>query len=220
VLDGVSLEIGRGEFVALVGSNNAGKSTLVDALAGVLPLWSGRKTWDGKDITKLPPNKLASLGIVQVAEGHQLFPRMSVADNLLVGAITQKDAAGRRETMERVFDVLPRLKERVRQDAGTLSGGEQQMLAIGCGLMARPQLLLLDEPSLGLAPKLIESIFDTLAALNAGGLGILVIEQNLKVALSYVQRGYVLERGSVVLSGPASELAEDQRVTDAYFGAL
>ncbi|MGK2955593.1 MAG: ABC transporter ATP-binding protein [Solirubrobacterales bacterium] len=217
-VNSVSLRIGEGEFVALVGSNNAGKSTLVNAISGVVPARSGTKTWNGEVVTKEIPEKLVRRGIVQVAEGHQLYPHMSVRENLLVGGRLQKDRSKRNDLMETVFEVFPRLKERTRQQAGTLSGGEQQMVAIGCALMAEPTLLLLDEPSLGLAPNLVDLIFEKLAVLNSEGLAILLVEQNLELALNYSSRGYVIERGDIVLEGSSNDLRSDNRVIAAYMG--
>jgi len=217
-VNSVSLRIAEGEFVALVGSNNAGKSTLVNAISGVVPARSGTKTWNGEVVTKEIPEKLVRRGIVQVAEGHQLYPHMSVRENLLVGGRLQKDRSKRNDLMETVFEVFPRLKERTRQQAGTLSGGEQQMVAIGCALMAEPTLLLLDEPSLGLAPNLVDLIFEKLAVLNSEGLAILLVEQNLELALNYSSRGYVIERGDIVLEGSSNDLRSDNRVIAAYMG--
>lgn len=217
-VNSVSLRIAEGEFVALVGSNNAGKSTLVNAISGVVPARSGTKTWNGEVVTKEIPEKLVRRGIVQVAEGHQLYPHMSVRENLLVGGRLQKDRSKRNGLMETVFEVFPRLKERTRQQAGTLSGGEQQMVAIGCALMAEPTLLLLDEPSLGLAPNLVDLIFEKLAVLNSEGLAILLVEQNLELALNYSSRGYVIERGDIVLEGSSDDLRSDNRVIAAYMG--
>lgn len=214
----VSLRIADGEFVALVGSNNAGKSTLVNAISGVVPARSGTKTWNGEVVTKETPEKLVRRGIVQVAEGHQLYPHMSVRENLLVGGRLQKDRSKRNDLMDTVFEVFPRLKERTQQQAGTLSGGEQQMVAIGCALMAEPTLLLLDEPSLGLAPNLVDLIFEKLAVLNSEGLAILLVEQNLELALNYSSRGYVIERGDIVLEGSSDDLRSDNRVIAAYMG--
>lgn len=217
-VNSISLRMDEGEFVALVGSNNAGKSTLVNAISGVIPARSGTKTWNGDVVTKDTPEKLVRRGIVQVAEGHQLYPHMSVRENLLIGGRLQKTSTKRNDLMEMVFDIFPRLKERTRQQAGTLSGGEQQMVAIGCALMAQPTLLLLDEPSLGLAPNLVDLIFDKLASLNSEGLAILLVEQNLEVALKYSTRGYVIERGDIVLEGSSDELRSDDRVIAAYMG--
>ncbi|CAN5289815.1 ABC transporter ATP-binding protein [soil metagenome] len=214
----VSLRIADGEFVALVGSNNAGKSTLVNAISGVVAARSGTKTWNGEVVTKEIPEKLVRRGIVQVAEGHQLYPHMSVRENLLVGGRLQKDRSKRNDLMDTVFEVFPRLKERTQQQAGTLSGGEQQMVAIGCALMAEPTLLLLDEPSLGLAPNLVDLIFEKLAVLNSEGLAILLVEQNLELALNYSSRGYVIERGDIVLEGSSDDLRSDDRVIAAYMG--
>ncbi|MEV8230589.1 ABC transporter ATP-binding protein [Streptomyces sp. NPDC079167] len=213
----MSLTVGEGEFVALVGSNNAGKSTLVNALTGLVPLRSGTKHWRGEDVTRSSTRELARHGMVQVPEGHQLFPEMTVAENLMVGGAVCK-GTDRKQTTARVMELFPRLEERTRQRAGTLSGGEQQMLAIACGLMAGPRLLILDEPSLGLSPKIVQTVFAALTELHRQGLAILVIEQNLKVSLAHAERGYVLERGRVVFDADSASLARDDRVTAAYLG--
>lgn len=216
-VDNASLRVDSGEFVALVGSNNAGKSTLVNALSGTLGHKGGKKRWQGEDISGERTERLVRRGIVQVAEGHQVYPRMSVRENLLVGGLLCKKTS-RADHMAEVFEIFPRLKERTHQDAGTLSGGERQMLAIGCALMAQPKLLLLDEPSLGLAPNLAEAIFERLTDLNRSGLAILLVEQNLDLALTHASRGYVIERGVLVVEGSSQELREDERVMVAYFG--
>ncbi|MET9992179.1 ABC transporter ATP-binding protein [Streptomyces mutabilis] len=217
VLEDVSLTVGEGEFVALVGSNNAGKTTLVNALTGIVPVRSGTKHWCGEDVTRSSTRDLVRRGVVQVPEGHQLFPEMTVAENLMVGGALS-GRTERKEATDRVLGLFPRLSERTRQAAGTLSGGEQQMLAIACGLMAGPRLLILDEPSLGLAPKIVQTVFAALAELHRQGLAILVIEQNLKISLAHAERGYVLERGRVVFDADSESLARDDRVTAAYLG--
>jgi len=216
VLRDVSLSVGAGEFVALVGSNNAGKTTLVNAITGGVPLRSGTKAWQGVDVTTTSTRELAMRGVVQVPEGHQLFPEMTVMENLYVGGAICREK--REESVERAVALFPRLAERTSQRAGTLSGGEQQMLAIACGLMANPTLLILDEPSLGLAPRIVEIVFEALSELHAQGMALLVIEQNLKVSLRHAQRGYVLERGRVAFDATAESLLEDSRVTAAYLG--
>lgn len=216
VLREVSLSVDAGEFVALVGSNNAGKSTLVNAITGRLPVRSGSKTLRGDDITAVSPRELVKRGVVQVPEGHQLYPDMTVLENLYVGGTTCRDQ--REESIERVVALFPRLSERAGQRAGTLSGGEQQMLAISCGLMANPSLLILDEPSLGLAPRIVDLVFESLSELHRQGMALLVIEQNIKISLRHAQRGYVLERGRIAFDADAENLATDSRVTAAYLG--
>lgn len=216
VVRDASLTVDAGEFVALVGSNNAGKTTLVNAITGAVAVRSGSKTWQGEDVTGTSPRELAKRGVVQVPEGHQLFPDMTVMENLYVGGAISRDR--REESLQRAVELFPRLSERAGQRAGTLSGGEQQMLAIACGLMANPSLLILDEPSLGLAPRIVGLVFEALGELHRQGMSLLVIEQNLKVSLQHAERGYVLERGQVVFDGDAASLANDSRVTAAYLG--
>jgi branched-chain amino acid transport system ATP-binding protein len=216
-LAGVDLEIAPGELVALVGANGAGKTTLLRAISGVQPASGGRIRHKGEDITALAPEARVRRGIAQVPEGRQVWGPMPVEDNLLLGGFLRpraEHAAG----LERVYAMFPRLKERRRQPAGTLSGGEQQMLAIGRALMSRPELLLLDEPSMGLAPRIVEQIFSTIAALKRSGATILLVEQNAMAALRIADRGYVLESGRVALAGPAAELLADDKVKAAYLG--
>ena len=214
----VSLKVDKGEVVALIGSNGAGKTTTLRTISGLMHPASGSITFDGRDITSVSPEKIVGLGICQSPEGRRLFPRMSVNDNLLMGAYIRNDKAGIAADMEKVFVLFPRLKERITQIAGTLSGGEQQMLAMGRALMARPKLLMLDEPSLGLAPILIETIFSIVREINAQGTPVLLVEQNATKALEVAHRAYVLETGSVVQSGTGKELLASEEVQKAYLG--
>ena len=215
----VSLEVRAGETVALIGANGAGKTTTLRAISGLLPLRRGAIEWDGEPIGGLPSSEIVARGIAHVPEGRQLFPTMTVQDNLDLVAIAPAGRAARAQSLERVFGLFPRLAERRDQLAGTLSGGEQQMCAIGRGLMARPRLLMLDEPSLGLAPVAVRAIFDNLAAINRDGLTILLVEQNVARALALSQRGYVLENGVVALAGSRAELLASGHVKRAYLGA-
>lgn len=220
---GVSLHVGTGELVALVGSNGAGKSTTLRAISGLIRPRSGRISFEGENLVKLPPHKIVSRGICQTPEGRQIFAGLTVRENLLLGAVSRpdrKDRAAIDAAMERVFALFPVLRERFGQAGGTLSGGEQQMLAIGRTLMARPKLLLLDEPSLGLAPVLVNRIFEVIAQLKRDGATILLVEQNARKALAIADRAYVLETGRVVLSGPAAELAANPEVERAYLGGV
>ena len=216
-LEGVSLTVPAGQVVCLLGANGAGKTTTLNCISGVVPLASGRIRFEGEDVSGLSIDKLVARGIVQVPEGREIFAELSVADNLLLGQWLhrRKPAA---DSLERVYDYFPRLKERENQHAGTLSGGEQQMLMIGRALMARPKLLLLDEPSLGLSPVLIEQVFAIVRRIHADGVPILLVEQNARVALAASQYGYVLENGEIRLHGAASELAENPEIRAAYLG--
>jgi branched-chain amino acid transport system ATP-binding protein len=214
----VSLEVRRGECVALIGSNGTGKTTTLRAIAGLVPLRGGRVIFDGRPLAGLAPRRIVGLGLAHVPEGRQLFPSLSVRENLEMGARTPAARAARRESLEEVFALLPRLRERERQAAGTLSGGEQQMVAIGRGLMARPRLLLLDEPSLGLAPLAVRGILEIVASVNRRGTTILLVEQNVRRALELCHRGYVLENGTVTLSGSREELLRADHVRQAYLG--
>jgi len=216
-LAGVDLHVAEGELVAIVGANGAGKTTLLRVLSGVHPASAGRVRFDGRDITRLAGHRRAALGIVQVPEGRQVWGPMSVEDNLLLGGWT-RPAAERRKRLADIYDMFPRLRERRNQPAGTLSGGEQQMLAIGRALMARPRLLLMDEPSMGLAPRIVEQIFTTVERLARAGTTILLVEQNAHAALSIADRGHVLESGRIVLSGTGPRLLADPRVQEAYLG--
>jgi branched-chain amino acid transport system ATP-binding protein len=217
-LKGVSLEANAGEIVTLIGANGAGKSTLLRTISGLVPARSGTIEFEGKDLRRMPAHDIVGLGISQSPEGRMVFANLSVEDNLELGAYRRKDRAGIREDRERAFQLFPRLKERRRQSAGTLSGGEQQMLAIGRALMSRPKLLLLDEPSLGLAPLLVREIFKTIRDINAHGVTVLLVEQNAHMALSIAGRAYVLETGRVILSDRAERLLQNEEVKKAYLG--
>jgi len=217
-LEDVSLDIEAGAIVAIVGANGAGKTTLIRALAGMLGQTRGRVTFRGVDISGWPSHRVCDLGLGQVAEGRQVFPTLSVAENLDVGAMLPRARALRGKNRERVLRMFPVLAERARQPAGTLSGGEQQMLAIGRCLMGAPELVMFDEPSLGLAPNLVRSLLDTVRELNAEGLTCLLVEQNVALSLKLASRAYVLENGRVTLSGSGAELMSDDRVRSAYLG--
>jgi branched-chain amino acid transport system ATP-binding protein len=218
-LKGISLTVGEGEVVTLIGSNGAGKSTTLRSIAGLTPASAGRITYDGEDITGVPADEIVTRGIALSPEGRRCFARMSVRENLDLGAYRRRDAASVAADMERVFSLFPRLKERVDQKAGTMSGGEQQMLAIGRALMASPRLLLLDEPSLGIAPVLVDRIYETIGEIHRSGVAILLVEQNASRALDAAGRGYVLETGRVVLADDTASLRNDPRVREAYLGA-
>jgi branched-chain amino acid transport system ATP-binding protein len=215
----VSLEVRAGEIVALIGANGSGKTTTLRAVSGLLPLRQGRVELDGRRIDGLGPAAIVAAGVAHVPEGRQLFPTMTVRENLELGARTAEGRARRPETLTRVFALFPRLAERQQQLAGTLSGGEQQMVAIGRALMARPRLLMLDEPSLGLAPVVVGTIFANLGAINRDGLTILLVEQNVLRALRLSHRAYVLENGTITLAGPSPTLLADERIRRAYLGA-
>jgi branched-chain amino acid transport system ATP-binding protein len=215
---GASLEVDKGEVVALIGSNGAGKTTTLRTISGLLHPTAGKITFDGNDITRAEPQNIVNMGICQSPEGRRLFPRMSVLDNLRMGAYTRKNAAEIKSDMDRVFELFPRLKERLHQVAGTLSGGEQQMCAMGRALMAKPKVLMLDEPSLGLAPILVQTIFDIVKEINSQGTPVLLVEQNAHKALEVAHRAYVLETGVVVKSGTGKELLESEDVQKAYLG--
>jgi branched-chain amino acid transport system ATP-binding protein len=217
-LRGISLKVEEGEIVTLIGANGAGKSTTVRTIAGLLKPTAGAITFDGRDLAKLSPEQIVRGGIALSPEGRLVFSRMSVHENLLMGAYVRKDRDGIRQDMERVFQLFPRLAERRTQTGGTLSGGEQQMLAIGRALMAQPRLLLLDEPSLGLAPVLTDRIFEVLEEINQQGTTILLIEQNALRALKLANRGYVMETGNIVHQGSAKELLDSSEVQKAYLG--
>lgn len=219
-LHGISFEVGQGEIVALIGANGAGKSTTLMTISGILKPSRGQIVFDGREIQTLPPHKITQLGIVQVPEGRKLFTRMTVEENLLMGYYTRRNERSPGEEMDRVFELFPVLKERFRQISNTLSGGEQQMLAIARALMSKPKLLLLDEPSLGLAPIVVEKVFETILRIREQGTTILLVEQNARAALSMADRGYVLEVGHIVLKGSGQELLEDERVQKAYLGGL
>ena len=216
-LRGVSLTVEEGEAVTLIGSNGAGKSTTLRSISGMTPARSGRIMFDGTEITRTAPQKIVSLGIAQAPEGRHCFSRMTVRENLDLGAFLRRGPAVA-EDMERVFTLFPRLQEREKQKAGTMSGGEQQMLAIGRAMMAAPRLLLLDEPSMGIAPILVQRIYETIGEINRGGVAILLVEQNANYALDATKRGYVLETGSVSLDGDSERLRSDPEVQRAYLG--
>jgi len=217
-LRGISFQIEQGEVVTLIGANGAGKSTTLRTISGLLRSTEGDVLYRGESLVRTPAERIVSMGICHVPEGRRIFGRLTVQENLEMGAYTRSDSKEISESMERVFASFPRLKERLGQKGGTLSGGEQQMLAMGRGLMSRPALLLLDEPSMGLAPILVEEIFEIIRRINAEGTSILLVEQNAAMALSVAHRGYVLETGSVVLAGTAAELARDPQVQAAYLG--
>ncbi|MBU6349613.1 MAG: ABC transporter ATP-binding protein [Chloroflexi bacterium] len=217
-LKGVSLTVRQGEIVTLIGSNGAGKSTTLRAISGLIKPRLGRILLDGQPIDPLPAHAVMRLGISQSPEGRRIFARLTVEENLELGAFTRNDKPAIRADLERVLALFPRLRERLRQRGGTLSGGEQQMLAIGRALMSRPRLLLLDEPSMGLAPLLVEQIFRIVRSINEQGTTILLVEQNAHAALSIAHRAYVLETGTVVLEGPASEVLASSQVREAYLG--
>jgi branched-chain amino acid transport system ATP-binding protein len=217
-LAGVTLDVPKSEITAIVGANGAGKSTLIRAIAGIERARAGRIFFAGDDITDRDSHEICNLGIGQVAEGRQLFPSLTTAENLAMGAMLPRARASRRQTMDEVLSLFPRLGERRKQLAGTLSGGEQQMLAIARCLMSRPELIMLDEPSLGLAPTVVQQLLYAIHALNQQGLTVVLVEQNVAVSLKISQRAYVLENGSVVMSGTGRELLNDDRVRQAYLG--
>ena len=217
-IKGASLEVNEGEIVTLIGANGAGKSTILRTISGLLKPKGGSVQFEGKDIAGLPAHEIVKCGISQVPEGRRIFAEMTVLENLELGAFTRKDKDGIKEDMEMVFNRFPRLKERISQLAGTLSGGEQQMLAMGRALMSKPQLLMLDEPSMGLSPILVDQIFDIIKELHRAGTTILLVEQNAQMALSIADRAYVLESGKIVLSGSGEELLESEQVKKAYLG--
>jgi branched-chain amino acid transport system ATP-binding protein len=219
-LRGVSLAVEEGEVVTLIGSNGAGKTTTLRSIHGILPPREGRIVFRGEEIQGVPAHDMIGKGISQSPEGRKIFHRMTVTENLEIGAYHRNDRGEIQEDMTRVFDLFPRLKERVKQEAGTMSGGEQQMLAIGRSLMGRPRLLLLDEPSMGLAPVLVERIFQVIEEINKQGTTILLVEQNANVALEIATRGYVLETGAIVNAAPAEKLREDPKVREAYLGEI
>jgi branched-chain amino acid transport system ATP-binding protein len=216
-LKGISLSVEEGEIVTLIGSNGAGKSTTLRSISGLSPPSSGTITFAGTEITRTPPQDIVALGISQSPEGRRCFARMTVRENLEMGAYLRRDS-GMGESMDRVFDLFPRLQEREKQKAGTMSGGEQQMLAIGRAMMGNPRLLLLDEPSMGIAPILVERIYETIAEINRQGTTILLVEQNANFALGVSNRGYVLETGKVVLTDESDALRENPEVQKAYLG--
>ncbi len=218
-IKGISLNVEQGELVSLIGANGAGKTTTLHAISGLIPAASGTIELDGHNLQKTPPDKIISLGLAHVPEGRHVFARMTVEENLRMGAYIIRDAQKINENLEKVYSHFPRLKERRRQLAGTLSGGEQQMLATGRALMTDPSIVLMDEPSMGLSPLLVKEIFAIIEQLHESGITILLVEQNAKMALAVSDRAYVLETGKISMSGKASELAEDDRVRKAYLGA-
>lgn len=217
-LKDISLEVKQGEIVTLIGANGAGKTSTLRAISGLEPIKSGNITFKGSPLNKIPANKIVSLGLSHVPEGRRVFPELSVMENLELGAYLRKDKAGIKQDLEMVFSKFPRLKEREKQAAGTLSGGEQQMLAIGRALMNRPEMLLLDEPSMGLAPLVVKDIFDTIVEINKSGTTVLLVEQNANMALAIAHRAYVLETGKIVTSGNAQDLLNDDAIKNAYLG--
>ena len=217
-IKGISLEVNDGEIVALIGSNGAGKSTTLRTISGLMKPKTGRIMYDGEDITGVPAHKIVGKGLCQVPEGRHVFANQTVLENLELGAYLRTDKEGIAKDMEMVFEKFPRLLERKNQLSGTLSGGEQQMLAMARALMSRPKLLLLDEPSMGLAPLLIKEIFNIIKEINAGGTTVLLVEQNANMALSIADKAYVLETGRITLSGTAAELASSEEVRKAYLG--
>jgi branched-chain amino acid transport system ATP-binding protein len=217
-LRGVSMKVARGEIVALLGANGAGKTTTLRSIARLVPLAGGRIRYAGADVASRAAEEMVGLGVSLVPEGRAIFPSLTVRENLELGAYSHRDVVAMKETIEDVTTLFPRLGERMKQDAGTLSGGEQQMLAIARALMARPALLLLDEPSLGIAPILVTQIFAAITKIKASGVTIVLVEQNTRVALAASDRAYVLRTGEIVAEGPAAELAKDQELTAAYLG--
>jgi branched-chain amino acid transport system ATP-binding protein len=217
-LKGITIEVNEGECVTLIGANGAGKSTTLRSISGLTPPRSGSIRFDGREIGQLPPQEIVGLGICQSPEGRKCFQRMTVRENLELGAYLRRDHAGIREDLDRVYELFPRLKEREIQKAGTMSGGEQQMLAIGRALMGKPKLLLLDEPSMGIAPILVERIYETIAEINQQGTTILLVEQNANFALDVSKRAYVLETGTVTLSDDSDKLRTNPDVQKAYLG--
>jgi branched-chain amino acid transport system ATP-binding protein len=218
-LKGISIEVEEGECVTLIGSNGAGKSTTLRSISGLTPPRQGSIRFQDREITETPPQEIVSMGVALSPEGRHVFSRMTVYENLMLGAYLRRDEGGIKEDLDRVFSLFPRLKERERQKGGTMSGGEQQMLAIGRALMAQPTLLLLDEPSMGIAPILVQRIYETIAEINKQGTTILLVEQNANFALDVSKRAYVLETGSVTLSDQSAALRENPEVQKAYLGA-
>ena len=217
-LKGVSFSVNEGEVIALIGANGAGKTTTLHTVTGLLRAKSGHIIYDGQDITKVPPHKIVTMGMAHVPEGRRVFANMTVLQNLKMGAFTRSDKNEIDATIEKVYKRFPRLKERQNQTAGTLSGGEQQMLAMGRALMSQPKIILMDEPSMGLSPILVEEIFHIIREISAGGTTVLLVEQNAKKALSIADRAYVLETGNIVLSGDAKEMMNNESIKKAYLG--
>ena len=217
-LKGISFSIEKGKIVSLIGSNGAGKSTTLKAISGLVPAREGSITFQGEELTRLESEKIVGKGVIHVPEGRRIFVKLNVQENLMMGAYLRKDKGEIQKDLEFVYQVFPRLKERHKQMGGTLSGGEQQMLAIGRAIMAKPQLLMLDEPSMGLAPLVVEEIFDCIVQLNHQGLTVLLVEQNANIALGVSDQGYVIETGEITISGTGKELLQDERVRKAYLG--
>lgn len=217
-LKGISFEVNEGEVIALIGANGAGKTTTLHTITGILPAKSGSITFNGVELTKTPAHKIVKMGIAHVPEGRRIFQQLTVLDNLKLGAFTRNDKDGIAEDMEKVYKRFPRLSERKSQIAGTLSGGEQQMLAMGRALMSRPKIIVMDEPSMGLSPLLVGEIFDIITSIRKDGTTVLLVEQNAKKALAVSDRAYVLETGNISLSGKASDLINDEQVKKAYLG--
>ncbi len=217
-LKGISFEVAQGEIVTLIGANGAGKTTTMQSIMGLIPAKNGTITYDGQDITKMPCHKIVHKGIVQVPEGRHIFQELTVYENLLMGAYVQKDIKKIREDMDEIYEQFPRLRERRKQIAGTLSGGEQQMLAMGRAMMSHPRLLMLDEPSMGLSPLLVDQVFSIIKELHQSGITILLVEQNAEKALKIADRAYVLETGEIRYSGTGSELAGSETIKKAYLG--
>ncbi|MGN0347335.1 MAG: ABC transporter ATP-binding protein [Lachnospiraceae bacterium] len=217
-IKGISFEINKGELVALIGANGAGKTTILHTISGLLQPKEGSIIYDGKDITRIPGHKIVSMGMAHVPEGRRVFANLSVYENLKMGSYTRKDKAGIEETLKSVYEHFPRLEERKNQMAGTLSGGEQQMLAMGRALMSNPDMILMDEPSMGLSPLLVKEVFSIIEYCHEQGITILLVEQNAKMALSIADRAYVIETGNITMSGNAKDLLEDENVKKAYLG--
>jgi len=217
-IKGVSFEVNQGEVIALVGANGAGKTTILHAISGLIPARKGSILFEGQELTKILPHKIVSMGMAHVPEGRRIFQQLSVLENLKLGAYTRKNKEEIAGSLKKVYERFPRLEERKSQIAGTLSGGEQQMLAMGRALMSNPRIILLDEPSMGLSPLLVSSIFDIIKVISEGGTTVLLVEQNAKKALSIADRAYVLETGNIILSGKASDLINNEQVKKAYLG--
>ncbi len=217
-LKGISFEVNEGEVIALIGANGAGKTTTLQTISGMLTPTSGQVLLDGTDITKVPGHKIVSMGMAHVPEGRRVFPGLTVLENLKMGAYTRSNKKEISDTFEKIYESFPRLKERQNQLAGTLSGGEQQMLAMGRALMSQPRIVLMDEPSMGLSPIYVEEIFNIIESISKAGTTVLLVEQNAKKALAIADRAYVLETGNIVLDGPAAELMNDDSIKKAYLG--
>lgn len=217
-IKGISFSVEQGEIIALIGANGAGKTTTLHAVSGLIPAKRGSIRFNGKELTKIPAHKIVKMGMAHVPEGRRVFAQLTVYENLMLGAYTRKDSKEISENLEKVYTRFPRLKERLSQSAGTLSGGEQQMLAMGRALMSNPSIILMDEPSMGLSPLYVSEIFDIITEINKSGVTVLLVEQNAKKALSIANRAYVLETGNIVLSGSGKELLDNERVKKAYLG--